>query len=225
MCGRHDCGARPRCAPFSNTRERSLLIARGTTIAPLLDVSKLRSSLVISAVITLAATACSSRRDIPPSSAATASPNDAVQAPIVATGTPFQARLETPLSSDATRAGDVLTARLAEPLIAGNGTVVAPSGTILSGRVLEVDPNGPITVAFDRLHIRGRAYPIATTLLRMPSARIMPANVGGGPPAETSFSSPRDAVMSFVVSQPFVIPAATSAVEVQNSAEVDRTFN
>jgi hypothetical protein len=195
--------------------------------------------------MTLAA-ACSSRRDIPPSSAATASPNDAVQSPIVASGTRFHARLETPLSSDGTRAGDVLTARLEEPLVAGNGTVVAPTGTVLSGRVLEVDRNGPITVAFDRIHLRGRAYPIYTTLLRMPSARVvpstieapqdvaadlypatksLPANVGGGPPTEATLASPRDAVMSFVVSQPFALPATTSAIEVENAAEVDRTFD
>jgi hypothetical protein len=207
---------------------------------------KLRSSLFVSAVMVLAATACSSRRDIPPTSAATASPNDAVQTPIVAAGTRFHARLETPLSSDSTRAGDLLTARLDEPLLAGNGTVVAPRGAVLSGRVLEVDRGGPITVAFDRLHIRGRAYPIFTTLLRMPQARVtpstieapqdvatdlypragaMPPNVGGGPPAEASLSTPRDAVMSFVISQPFALPAPVSAVEVQNSAEVDRTFN
>ncbi|MGZ3423673.1 MAG: hypothetical protein ACXVEF_35935 [Polyangiales bacterium] len=205
------------------------------------------SSLLVSAVLVLAATSCANLRTGP--STTTASPNEALQSPIVASGTRFHARLESPLSSESARPGDTLTARLDEPLVAGDGTVVAPRGTLLTGRVLEVERGGlgRVTVRFDELRVRGRAYPIFTTLLRMQSTRVvasmvedpadvatdvypssapMPPNVGGGPaPATVPLESPPNAIMSFVLAQPFELPPAANALEEQNAAEVDRTFN
>jgi hypothetical protein len=204
-----------------------------------------RSSLVLSVLLALNAASCAGGRA--PSSAVAASPNDALQSQIVASGTKFRARLESPLSSERARVGDPVTARLDEPLVAGDGTVVAPRGARLTGRVLEVEREGlgRVALLFDQLQINGRAYPIVTTLLRMQSTRVvastvedseavatdvysassgaMPTGTGGGPQA-TPLESPPGAGLSFVLSRPFTLPAAASASELESIGEVDRTF-
>jgi len=205
-----------------------------------------RSSLALSFLLALTAASCAGGRA--PSSAVAASPNDAVQSLIVSPGTRFHARLETPLSSQRARVGDPVTARLDEPLVAGDGTVVAPRGARLGGRVLEVDREGlgRVALLFDQLQINGRAYPIVTTLLRMQSTRVvastvedsenvatdvypkaasgaMPTGIGGGPQA-APVESPPGAVLSFVLSRPFTLPAESSASELESNGEVDRTF-
>ncbi|MBI2395587.1 MAG: hypothetical protein HYV09_38835 [Deltaproteobacteria bacterium] len=150
----------------------------------------------------------------------TASHLEAAESPIVSSGTSFRARLEGPLSSDRARIGEPLTARLDEPLVAGDGTVVAPRGTRLTGRVLEVERDHVIA-RFDRLHVDGRAYPIFPTLVR---ADRMPPRTGGGPAAEDTPADTRGPAVPIVLARPFALPPSTTGQEVQGAGEVDRTF-
>lgn len=172
-------------------------------------------SLALASLLAVAMTSCAGWRGASSSSlAAPASHNDALQSPIVEAGTSFQAHLETPLAG--TRVGDPLTARLDEPLVAADGTVVAPRGSALTGRVLEVTPDR-VTLRFDRLHVDGLAYPMVTAVT---DVYPMPKGTGGGPSAEDA----PPATLSFVVARPVVLPSPSSGREVQNSGEVDRTF-
>lgn len=122
--------------------------------------------------------ACAHRSAGPP--AATASPDGTAQRSTVPSGATFNARLDAPLSSEKAEAGDAVSAHLDEPLLATDGTIVAPRGTTLRGHVLEVERAGlnRVTVQFDGLAVNGAVYPIYAQLLRIEAARVVVADVG-----------------------------------------------
>jgi hypothetical protein len=76
-------------------------------------------------------------------------------------GTELKLRLETALSSETSREGDPVTARVESATDEG-GRIALPGGTVLKGRVVEVKRSGRVkgramvAVDFDRIVVRGR---------------------------------------------------------------------
>jgi hypothetical protein len=110
--------------------------------------------------------------------------NDAV---VVPANTQLSLRLETGLSSKTSSLGDRVTARV-ERATGDDGNVVLPGGTVLHGRVSEVEGSGRVkgrahlAVTFDRMVVRGRSYPIEATVLSAtaPDSQSRDAKVIGG---------------------------------------------
>jgi hypothetical protein len=92
----------------------------------------------------------------------------------VAEGTALEVTLDAPVSSGTSQVGQVVTARVAEPLLDG-GRVVVPAGSTLYGRVSAVlpakrglgDKAGSLSLAFDRLRTQdGAEAPLSATVTR-----------------------------------------------------------
>src|SRR3989442_3053172 len=94
----------------------------------------------------------------------TANPNE------IPGGTEFDVRLQTPLSSARSRVEDRFEATTVVDLTDANGRVIVPAGSIMRGVVSSVnkagriDRKGSLNVAFDRITIKGRSYPIRATV-------------------------------------------------------------
>jgi type IV secretory pathway VirB10-like protein len=102
-------------------------------------------------------------------------------------GAQLALRLETAVSSTTSHAGDRVVARV-ERATSNDGNVLLPGGTVLEGRVTEANESGRVsgrarvTVAFDRIVIRGRSHPLeATTISAVaPDTHERDAKVIGG---------------------------------------------
>jgi len=85
-------------------------------------------------------------------------------------GTEFDVRLQTPLSSATSQVEDRFEATTLVDLKDANGRVIVPAGSVLRGVVSAVNKAGRIErkgsmqVAFDRITIKGRSYPIRATV-------------------------------------------------------------
>ena len=85
-------------------------------------------------------------------------------------GTEFDVRLQTPLSSSTSQVEDRFEATTLVDLKDANGRVIVPAGSVLRGVVSAVNKAGRIErkgsmqVAFDRITIKGRSYPIRATV-------------------------------------------------------------
>jgi len=85
-------------------------------------------------------------------------------------GTEFDVRLQTPLSSKTAQVEDRFEATTAVDLTDANGRVIAPAGSVMRGVVSAVnkagriDRKGSLQVAFDRVTVKGRSYPIRATV-------------------------------------------------------------
>jgi hypothetical protein len=85
----------------------------------------------------------------------------------IAEGTPIKIRTGTTLSTKTTQTGDMFTGTLAEALVV-DGTVVAPRGSAVEGRVVDSDPGGrvkgkaTISVRLTRLRVGDRNVEIQT---------------------------------------------------------------
>jgi len=83
-------------------------------------------------------------------------------------GTQLSLLLETPLSSETSRAGDRVEARV-ERATSEEGRVLLPGGTVLKGHVLDAQGSGRVSgkarviVAFDQIVVRGRTQRLETT--------------------------------------------------------------
>jgi len=83
-------------------------------------------------------------------------------------GTQLSLVLETPLSSQTSRAGDRVEARV-ERATSEEGRVLLPGGTVLKGHVLDAQGSGRVSgkarviVAFDQIVVRGRTQRLETT--------------------------------------------------------------
>lgn len=208
-----------------------------------------RAVQLLSVLVALSAASCA--HESAQSRAAPASPAEAAQRSTVGAATTFEARLDTPLSSETAKSGDRVRAHLDHPLVAGDGVVIAPRGTRLVGRVLEVERGGMnrIALQLDGIVLSGRVYRIYAQVVRIDAARVVVSDVadpdslqadvypplpaeldsldatGGGPAPEiVPLAVPREARIRLVLTRPFALPSATSTVEVQDSGEVDRTF-
>lgn len=90
----------------------------------------------------------------------------------VPAGTALTLVLETPLSTETTREGQSVTARV-ERATSEDGGVVLPGGSVLRGRVTEVDRAGRVSgrahlaVKWDTLTVRGESHRIAVSDLAM----------------------------------------------------------
>jgi len=88
----------------------------------------------------------------------------------VPVGTEFDVRLQTPLSSGTSQVEDRFEATTVVDLKDANGRVVVPAGSVMRGVVSAVnkagriDRKGSLQVAFDRITIRSRSYPIRATV-------------------------------------------------------------
>src|SRR6266568_7937528 len=87
------------------------------------------------------------------------------RAPVIADGTELVVTFETTVSSDKSRADDLVVGKLAEPIRSGERTVV-PAGSEVRGHVLAAQRSGKVkglarlAVSFDRLEVKGRTYRI-----------------------------------------------------------------
>ena len=87
----------------------------------------------------------------------------------VPVGTEFDVRLQTPLSSATAQVEERFEATTLVDLMRGN-RVVVPAGSVMRGIVSSVkkagriERTGSLTVAFDRLTVGGRSYPIRATV-------------------------------------------------------------
>lgn len=87
-------------------------------------------------------------------------------------GTSMTLVLETPLSTETSHEGQAVTARV-ERATSEDGSVVLPGGSVLRGRVTEVDRAGRVSgrahlaVKWDTLTVRGESHRIATSDVAM----------------------------------------------------------
>jgi hypothetical protein len=85
-------------------------------------------------------------------------------------GTEFDARLQVPLSSKTSQIEDRFEATTMVDLRDERGRVLIPAGSVMRGVVSSVNKagrverKGSLTVAFDRLTVNGRSYPIRGTV-------------------------------------------------------------
>ena len=85
-------------------------------------------------------------------------------------GTEFDVRLQTALSSETAKVEDPVQATTVVDLDRSGGGVLVPAGSLITGVVTSVnkagrlDRKGSLTVSFDRLTVRGRAYPVRATV-------------------------------------------------------------
>jgi hypothetical protein len=88
----------------------------------------------------------------------------------VAVGTEFDVRLQSPLGSATSQVEDRFEATTVVDLRDANGRVVVPAGSVMRGVVSSVNKAGRIErkgsmqVAFDRITIKARSYPIRATV-------------------------------------------------------------
>jgi len=88
----------------------------------------------------------------------------------VAVGTVFDVRLQSPLSSATSQVEDRFEATTVVDLRDADGRVVVPAGSVMRGVVSSVNKAGRIErkgsmqVAFDRITIKGRSYPMRATV-------------------------------------------------------------
>ena len=88
----------------------------------------------------------------------------------VPVGTEFDVRLQTSLSSKTAQVEDRFEATTLVDLSDGNGRVLIPAGSMMRGivssvnRATRMERTGRLTVAFDRVTIHGRSYPMRGTV-------------------------------------------------------------
>ncbi len=206
------------------------------------------SSVALTAVACSLALGCAKTQVSP--APASASVDESLRLATVPSGVTFHARLDLPLSSERARRGQTITAHLVEPLLATDGRVVAPPGTRLVGHVIAVDHVGlnRVVLQFDGIVLDRRVHPVRAQVMRIESARVAAAEAGGaeaisaevyprtpeggsalpfggGPPARSiPVELPAGADLQLYLVRPFMLQPQTSGSELQNGAEVDRTF-
>lgn len=197
-------------------------------------MSSIRARTLPWIALTIAATSgCSSGRA--PATAATTAPSSTFAVtPVAMSGTVFEARLVAPISSETTSPGEAVSARLDQPLVGSDGSVVAPAGTRLRGHVLGVDRLGAsrVSLQFEEIEVNGRIVPIFARISRIDGARVVttptygpeslaaqlmplapqeptPPELGGGPQPELiPIEIPANARIRFELVQPFSSPSA-----------------
>jgi hypothetical protein len=116
-----------------------------------------------------------------------AAPVAAEPALVLAPGSKLTLRFENALSSETSRAGDSVTARV-ETATDEDGSVALPGGTVLHGKVVEARQSGRVkgralvSVDFDRIVVRGRTHPLdaSTITVEAPADRGRDAKIVGG---------------------------------------------
>ena len=107
---------------------------------------------------------------------------------VIPVGQEFDARLQTPLSSETSTVEQRFEATTAVDLMQ-NGRVLVPAGSIVRGVVTDVkrpgrvDRVGSLSLSFDRITVRGRDYPfrgMATQVFESRGIRDEVGTAGGG---------------------------------------------
>lgn len=86
-------------------------------------------------------------------------------------GTLLRVRLDQTLSTDDSRVGQRFRTTVTESVVARNGQVVVPAGSVISGTVTGLDPSerlgdqAAIRLDFDRLDIGNRTYPYSADVV------------------------------------------------------------
>lgn len=126
------------------------------------------------------------RRSVPDERPAPAAPA-AQRALVLAQGSKLALRFENALSSETSRAGDSVTARV-ENATDPAGRVALPGGTVLRGRVVDARQAGRVkgrallSVDFDRIVVRGRTHELdaSTITVEAPDDHGRDAKIVGG---------------------------------------------
>jgi hypothetical protein len=98
--------------------------------------------------------------------------------------TEFDVRLQTPLSSATSQVEDRFEATTAVDLKDSDGRVIVPAGSIMRGVVSTVNKagrierKGSLQVAFDRITVDGRSYPIRATVTQALESEGIKGEVG-----------------------------------------------
>jgi hypothetical protein len=116
-----------------------------------------------------------------------AEPEAAAPALMLAQGSKLTLRFENALSSETSRAGDSVTARV-ENATDSSGRVALPGGTVLRGRVVDARQSGRVkgralvSVDFDRIVVRGRTHELdaSTITVQAPDDHGRDAKIVGG---------------------------------------------
>ena len=88
----------------------------------------------------------------------------------VPVGTTFAVLMNETLSTERNQAGDAFTARLADPIVDADGTVIVPAGAVVRGRVTAVAPStragqtAALKLAFEAISFGGESYPLQGTV-------------------------------------------------------------
>jgi len=107
---------------------------------------------------------------------------------VIPVGTVITARLDQALSSKTAKAGDTFSATLSQPIVVDGKTVV-PSGSAISGTVIDAKSKGKIKgearldLAANGITIHGKQYPIQTetqSLTEKGKGKRTAATTGGG---------------------------------------------
>jgi hypothetical protein len=100
-------------------------------------------------------------------------------------GTAISARMTEELAPAQSRVGDAFTARLEDPLVDGDGSVVVPAGAAVRGRVTGLLAPGragrpaALTIDFEALSFGGTSYPLQATLERAGDAERSRSGAAG----------------------------------------------
>lgn len=84
----------------------------------------------------------------------------------------IQVRLQQTIDTETSRVGDRFSATVTSDVVAANGEVVIPAGSLVTGRVTQVDRSesvgdqASIRLAFDRILVRGDAHPFAAEIVK-----------------------------------------------------------
>jgi hypothetical protein len=147
------------------------------------------------------------------------SPTQAFAATSIPAGTAIVIRLQSPLSSAGSHAGDQFVARLEEPIVV-QGQILAPSGIAITGRVLEARVSAPgapgyLRLALTSVVLNGKAVDIHTSsIFSKGGSRRLSTSAGNPPPRASVGSSGRNDVqfstgrrMTFRLIQPLPLQA------------------
>jgi hypothetical protein len=103
----------------------------------------------------------------------------------VPAGTTFAVRFEEEVSAREAAGGLPVTATLAEPLLAADGTTVIPAGAVVSGRTTQMPGSGrgggegTLAVVFTSVSYGGSSYPLDATVVQAPPVRRVNRDSGG----------------------------------------------
>jgi hypothetical protein len=153
------------------------------------------------------------------------SPTHALAAAIIPKGTPIVIRLQSPLSSDVSRPGDIFNAVLDEPIVF-QGETLAPRGAVVTGRVVSASPSGALyrpgflRLTLSSVEIAGKTLSVQTSAVfaksvsrnaanpQLTPATLKPSSILSDSPAalpsdrEVKFSTGRQLIFWLVQASP-----------------------
>jgi hypothetical protein len=111
----------------------------------------------------------------------------------------MQVKLNQSLGAESSRKGDSFTATVINPVIAQDGFIAVPQGSLLRGRISGIrnssvpGEKSVIRLAFEDLQIRGKTYPVTASI-----SNVVPVDKQAIP--ATTASTARNAAVGAVIS-------------------------